>query len=56
MTPTSKIVWSLVWAIAMIATPFIFEASQPRYWIEPALIAGALAFVILKSRRPARVS
>jgi len=52
MTPTSKIVWSLVWAIAIVATPFVFKTSQPRYWIESALIAGALAFVILKSRRP----
>jgi hypothetical protein len=55
MTPTSKVIWSLVWAIAIVATPFIFKASQPRYWIESALIVGALGFVILKSRRPVRV-
>lgn len=56
MTPTSKIVWSLVWAIAIIATPFIFKGNEARYWIEAGLIVGALTLVILKSRRPVRVS
>ena len=52
MTPTSKIVWSLVWAIAIVATPFIFKGNQARYGIEAALIVGALTFAILQSRRP----
>jgi hypothetical protein len=55
MTPTSKIVWSLVWAIAIITTPFVFKGNQAGYWIEATLIVGALTFVILKSRRPVRV-
>jgi hypothetical protein len=49
MTHTSKIIWSLVWALATIATPFVFKSNQARYWIESALLVGALAFVILKS-------
>jgi hypothetical protein len=55
MTPSSKIIWSLVWAIAIIATPFLFKGNQTRYWIEAALIVGALSFAVLKSRRPVRV-
>ena len=55
MTSASRIIWSLVWALAIIATPFIFKGNQARYWIEAALIVAALAFVILKSRRPVRV-
>jgi hypothetical protein len=55
MTPNAKIIWSLVWAIAIIATPFTFKGNQARYWIEAALTVGALAFLILKSRRPVRV-
>jgi hypothetical protein len=44
-----------VWAIAIIATPFIFKGNQASYWIEAALLVGALTFVVLKSRRPVRV-
>ena len=54
MTHTSKIIWSLVWALATIATPFVFKSNQARYWIESTLLVGALAFVILKSL-PVRV-
>ncbi len=56
MKPTSKrlgksaIVWSLVWALAIIATAFLFKGNPVEYWIEAGLIIGALTFVVLKRR------
>jgi hypothetical protein len=56
MKPTSKrlgtsaIVWSLVWALAIIATAFLFKGNPAEYWIEAGLIVGALTFVVLKRR------
>jgi hypothetical protein len=60
MTPNSKklgtwtIVWSLVWAFAVIATAFLFKGNPTEYWIEAGLIVGALTFVVLKPRPSAR--
>jgi hypothetical protein len=56
MKPTSKkfgtsaIVWSLVWAVAIIAAAFLFKGNPAEYWIEAGLIVGALTFVVLKRR------
>jgi hypothetical protein len=56
MKPTSKrlgksaIVWSLVWALAILATAFLFKGNPVEYWIEASLIIGALTFVVLKRR------
>jgi hypothetical protein len=47
---TSPIVWSLVWAFAIIATAFLFKGNPAEYWIEAGLIIGALTFVVLKRR------
>jgi len=47
---TSTIVWSLVWALAVIAAAFFFKGNPAEYWIESALIVGALTFVVLKRR------
>jgi len=48
---TSAIVWSVVWALAIIAAAFLFKGNPAEYWIEAGLIVGALAFVVLKRRR-----
>jgi len=48
---TSPIVWSLVWAFAIIAAAFLFKGNPANDWIEAALITGALAFVVLKPQR-----
>jgi hypothetical protein len=48
---TSAIVWSLVWAIAIIAAAFLFRGNPAEYWIESGLIIGALTLVVLKRRR-----
>jgi hypothetical protein len=46
---TSTFVWSLVWAIAIVASAFLFNGNA-EYWIESALVVGALVFVILRKR------
>ena len=48
---TSAIVWSLVWALAIIAAAFLFKGNPAEYGIEAGLIVGALAFVVLKRRQ-----
>jgi hypothetical protein len=50
---SSAIVWSLVWAFAIIAAAFLFKGNPAVYWIEAGLIIGALTFVVLKPRRAA---
>ncbi len=61
MSPASKklvaspIVWSVVWAFAIIAVAFLFKGNPALYWIEAGLIIGALTFVVLKPRRPVRL-
>ena len=48
-----RILWSLVFALAMIASALIFKGNPGLYWIEAALLVAALTFVILKSPQPA---
>jgi hypothetical protein len=50
---TSPVLWSLVWAFAIIAAAFLFKGNPAMYWIEAGLIIGALVFVVLKPQRPA---
>jgi len=54
MKPNYKrpILWSLVFALAMIASAFLFKGNPALYWIEAALIVAALTFVVLKPQRP----
>jgi hypothetical protein len=46
------ILWSLVFALAMVASAFLFKGNPALYWIEAGLTIAALTFVILKSPRP----
>lgn len=54
MSTNSKkpILWSLVFAAAMIASAFLFKGNSALYWIESGLMVAALTFVVLKSQRP----
>jgi hypothetical protein len=47
----SPIAWSLVWAVAMIAAAFVFKGNPANYWVESALVVGALTTRVLKSER-----
>lgn len=49
---TPVIVWSLVWAFALIATAFLFKGNPVKDWIEAVLFIGGLTFWLYKSRRP----
>jgi len=58
MTPNSKtrarslIIWSLVWAFAIIATAFLFKGNPVKDWIEGTLFVVGLTFWLWKSSRP----
>jgi hypothetical protein len=56
MQPNYKkpILWSFIFALAMLASAFLFKGNPALYWIEAGLTVAALTFVILKSPRPAR--
>lgn len=45
---TSRIFWSIAWALAIIASAFLFKGSPYQPWIESGLVVGALVFVLLK--------
>jgi beta-lactamase regulating signal transducer with metallopeptidase domain len=49
---TSPILWSLVWAVGILAAAFLFKRNPANYWIESALVVGALTTVVLKAQRP----
>ena len=46
---TSTIVWSLAFAVAIVATAFVFRGAA-EYWIEFGLMVTALELVILRER------
>jgi len=54
MKPYDKksILWSLVFALSMIASAFFLRGNPSLYWIQAGLIVAALTFVILKPQRP----
>jgi len=51
---TSTILWSLVWALAIIANGLFIQGNPAKDWIEAGLIVGALTFVVLKRQRLVR--
>jgi hypothetical protein len=54
MKPHSKkaILWSLVFASAIVASAFLFKGQPALYWIEAGLTVAALTLVVLKTQRP----
>jgi hypothetical protein len=54
MKPNSKkaILWSLVFALAIVASAFLFKGRPALYWIEAGLTVAALGLVVLKTERP----
>ena len=51
----SLIIWSFVWAFAIIATAYFFKGNPVKDWIEAALFIGAITFWLWKSRRVVRI-
>jgi hypothetical protein len=52
MKPNYKrpILWSLVFALAIVASAFLFKGNPALYWIEAVLTVAALTLVILRSQ------
>ena len=48
----NRILWSLVFALVMVASAFLFKGNPALYWIEAGLTVAALTFVVLKPQRP----
>ena len=48
----SRIVWSLLCALAIIASAFVFKGKPEAQWMESGLIGVALVFLVLKPARP----
>jgi hypothetical protein len=46
------ILWSLVFASAIVASAFLFKGNPALYWIEAGLTVAALTLVVLKTQRP----
>ncbi len=44
---TSRVVWSLLWALAIIASALIFKGTSYVEWIEAGLTGLAVTFVVL---------
>lgn len=50
--PGSLIVSTLLWALALIAMPFLFKGNTASSWIEAAVnVVGIFVFLVLSSRR-----
>ncbi len=49
---SSRILWSVVWALAIIASAFLFKGTTYAAPLETALTGLGLVFVVLKSPRP----
>jgi hypothetical protein len=48
----SLIAWSLLWALALIAMPFLFKGNTTASWIEAAIkVVVIFVFLLLNSRR-----
>jgi hypothetical protein len=53
MSPEERLIlWSLVWAFALIAAAYIFKGNPAKDWIESALVLGAIACLMWNYERP----
>ena len=51
---TRLVLWSLAWAIALIASAILFKGNPFKDWIQSALFIGAITFWLWRSRQFAR--
>jgi drug/metabolite transporter (DMT)-like permease len=52
---TSLILWSLVWALAFIASAYIFKGNPVKDWVQSGLFIGAITYLLWKSPRTSHV-
>jgi hypothetical protein len=51
--PTNKhaeILWSIVWAIALVAAAFVFKHSPALNWVEGTIFVAAITHVLWNAR------
>jgi hypothetical protein len=51
---TTLILWSIVWALAIIVSAILFKGKPAKDWIQAALFLGAITFWFWQSRRVVR--
>lgn len=52
----SLLLWSLVWASALVAASFLFPSEPAKYWVEPAILVAAITHLLWKWERRTRRS
>jgi hypothetical protein len=48
---TRLVLWSMVWAIALIASAILFKGNPVKDWIQSALFVGAITVWLWQSRQ-----
>jgi len=51
---TGLVLWSMVWALALIASAILFKGNPVKGWIQSALFICAITFWFWQSRQFAR--
>jgi hypothetical protein len=51
---TTLVLWSIVWAIAFVASAFFFKGNPVKDWIQSALFIGGITFWLWQFQRVAR--
>jgi len=51
---TTLLLWSIVWAIAFVASAFFFKGNPAKDWIQSALFIGGITLWLWQSQRVAR--
>ena len=50
----TQILWSLVWAFALIAAAYVFKGNPAKYWIESGIFVTAITGLLWNYERRAR--
>jgi hypothetical protein len=52
--PTTLVLWSIAWALAIIASAILFKGNPIKDWVQAALFIGGITFWLWLSQRTAR--
>jgi hypothetical protein len=50
----SLVLWSIVWASALVTASFLFRGKPAKYWVEPAILVAAITHLMWKWERRTR--
>lgn len=51
---TTLVLWTTVWALALIASAFLFKGSPVKDWLQAALFIGGMVLLLWQYPRLAR--